>query len=184
MTTPTDSASGSASMHSGLCPSLRTAGSKTKPSLCAVRISFLPCPTLRVSAQPFGSSRPLQPNVFHSFIFPLYLAGLLYITFTKGSTAPSNELYAVEVWIVLSLCLIGVCSGQFNRQGRETRDIRICGCMASSTSWVIQLGFWIATIYYAIWYIYIGMDGMATSPCGSFVFFFAKVVMRSPFICA
>jgi hypothetical protein len=121
-----------------------------------------------------------NPDLFASVSLTLFLPGLLYITALKGSTSPSCNLYAVECWIVLSFCLGGVCSGQVtNSESGESYEMTFAGYKASAIGRVIQFILWAAMVYYAIWFLYTGMDQMVATPCSRHAFFFTQVV-RDP----
>jgi hypothetical protein len=104
-------------------------------------------------------------------------AGLLYITIVNGNGQPSGQLYAVEVWIVLILCMGGVCSGknyESNQKGQSNQDFS--EYKASAVGGLIQMALFAAMTYYGIWFVYVGMDYMAAAPCSRFAFFFVRVV--------
>jgi hypothetical protein len=99
--------------------------------------------------------------------------GLLYITISRGAGQPSNALYTVECWIVLSFCLGGVCSGR-TRSSPDQRNF--ASYKATGLGSLIQLGLVATMSYYALWFVYVGMDTMKATPCSRYAFFFAKVV--------
>ncbi|KAG8922928.1 hypothetical protein FRC02_011507 [Tulasnella sp. 418] len=100
-------------------------------------------------------------------------AGLLFITFTKGNDQPGGGIYAVEIWIVLSLCIGGVFSARTVDQ--DDKPPTFIAHEMSFIGRLIELGLTAAVTYYSIWFIYIGMDAMQAPPCSHYAFFFAKV---------
>lgn len=112
------------------------------------------------------------------------LVGLIYLTRT-GSSGHSATVFAVEIFIVMILCLGGVCSGRGNG---NAVDVVIDGELhesAATTTYaehrvtaigrIIQFCLGAALQLYALWFVYVGMDAMAHPPCSRWVFFFAKV---------
>jgi hypothetical protein len=89
----------------------------------------------------------------------------------------STGTVAIECWIVLSLCLIGVFSGQGKAANKE-KEMYFAGYKASAVSQTVQFLVLGAIVYYTIWFLYVGMDEM-TAPCPQYAFFFAKVVRCS-----
>lgn len=103
-------------------------------------------------------------------------AGILYITFTRGATQNAGQLYAVEVWIALMLCLGGVCGGQgASNEPNEETHTTFAGHQSSTIGGIIQLLLYCGIVFYGMWFIYTGMDQMAYLPCSTSAFFFARV---------
>lgn len=109
-------------------------------------------------------------------------AGLMYITLGRGSTQNSGTIYAVEAFIVLLLCTGGVCSGR--GLGNASDDDHALGervpttfadYKASRIGQIVRVLIAAASIYYGIWFVYVGMDNMAHPPCSRTTFFFAPV---------
>ena len=109
-------------------------------------------------------------------------AGLVYITLGRGSSHNSGTTYAVEAFIVLLLCTGGVCSGR--GLGNASDDDQALGervpttfadYKASRIGQIVRVLIAAASIYYGIWFVYIGMDNMAHPPCSRTAFFFAPV---------
>jgi hypothetical protein len=90
------------------------------------------------------------------------LAGLIYITCTKGS-----ELYAIEAWIVLVLHVLGDGGGRSRKRYKPTSSVIVWYWfkMLLDTSFTV----------YLVWFIFTGMDRMQHPHCTTFTFFFAKV---------
>jgi hypothetical protein len=103
-------------------------------------------------------------------------AGLLFITFTNGSAQPSGNLYAVEAYIVLMFCLCGVFTGKPYSSTDTSQSQNFALHKASAIGGIIQMVIGAALVYYAIWYVYIGMDLMYHPPCSQYAFLFVKVV--------
>ena len=111
-------------------------------------------------------------------------AGLLYITIMNGNGQPSGQLFAVEVWIVLIFCLGGVCSGRsYETDESNENQTNFAGYKASALGGLIQIALVATMTFYAVWFVYIGMDHMAATPCSRFAFFFAKVVRAVSLLC-
>ena len=72
---------------------------------------------------------------------------LLYIT----TSSPLSEIYVAEVYTVLSLCLGG-------SRTSSSIDRRVIGLL-------IEEVLFLALKFYAIWFIFIGVDKMAHPPC-------------------
>jgi hypothetical protein len=121
----------------------------------------------------FAGATPLTklPPKFN-WSYPTF-AGLLYIT----ATSVSNGTLAIECWIVLSLCIGGIFSGQGTVTNKE-KEKYFAGYKASAVSRAMQYLVLAAIVYYTIWFLYVGMDSM-TAPCPQYAFFFAKVVRCS-----
>lgn len=92
--------------------------------------------------------------------------GLLYITFTDGRTQGSGQLYAAEVWIMLSLCTGGFSGDPMDYIKRTYLAHNICSSVLD-----------MAWASYGVWFIFTGMDQMAHPPCSRFMFFYSKVDM-------
>ncbi|OCL02541.1 hypothetical protein AOQ84DRAFT_443296 [Glonium stellatum] len=104
-------------------------------------------------------------------------AGLMYITLGRGSSQNSGTLYAVEAFIVLLLCIGGVCSGRGLGNASEDKAISttFADHRASRIGQIVRVLIAAASIYYGVWFVYIGMDDMAHPPCSQIAFFFAPV---------
>lgn len=85
-------------------------------------------------------------------------------------------MYTVEAWIILSFCLGGVASGRTKGDGGDSHTVGFAGYKASVLGGIIQLLITSATLFYAVWFLYVGMDRMLYNPCSTYAFFFAKVV--------
>ncbi|CAG8676260.1 16797_t:CDS:2 [Acaulospora colombiana] len=85
--------------------------------------------------------------------------GLIYITVNN------KELYAVECWIVLLMCMGGVAS-----------ERGFASYKSSDIGRLIKLILGLAIIGYWAWFVFSGMDKMIATPCSRTAFFFAKVV--------
>ncbi|PVF95414.1 hypothetical protein CPB86DRAFT_788060, partial [Serendipita vermifera] len=84
--------------------------------------------------------------------------GLIYIT------VRNTELYAVECWIVLLMCMGGVAS-----------ERGFASYKSSDIGRLIKLLLGLAIIGYWAWFVFSGMDKMIATPCSRTAFFFAKV---------
>jgi hypothetical protein len=109
-------------------------------------------------------------------------AGLMYITLRQNSAQNSGTIYAVEAFIVLLLCTGGVCSGRGlgnaseNDQALdETVPTTFADHKASRIGQIVRVLIAASSIYYGIWFVYVGMDHMAHPPCNRTAFFFAPV---------
>lgn len=120
-------------------------------------------------------------GVNNSFQLATFIA-LVYTTVTRLLSTESGPLYAVEAFIVFTLCAGGVCSGRGSGNSLERSKM---APQATSTSFAhyreTQIGQLIrvligsAIVYYGIWLIYSGLDSMAHPPCSRSAFFFAMV---------
>lgn len=122
-------------------------------------------------------------NCFQASIF----AGLLYVTITKGS-----NLYAVEAFLMLMICMGGVCSGDNPPEGGELfegqakvpegrmkklegRAKRFAYYEASKPGAFIRIFLSVSFCAYGVWFTFVGMDHMQSSPCSTYAFFFGRV---------
>ncbi|KIO21841.1 hypothetical protein M407DRAFT_28553 [Tulasnella calospora MUT 4182] len=97
--------------------------------------------------------------------------GLLYVTITRGNTQAAGQLYAAEIWVMLSLCLFaGILTA--NPEFEPSEPVFSTVIHTASQQTVSVLIFW-----YTVWFVYTGMDQMAHPPCSRYLFSMAKVDM-------
>jgi len=126
---------------------------------------------------PHSLSVLYQPNVQLTLRAGFQLStfvALVYITLTR----PPSELYAVEAWLLVLFCIGGVASARGAGNSIDGEDLpppSFSGYGASTIGAIIQFLLKSAVVFYALWFLYVGMDEMAHPPCSRAAFFFAKV---------
>ena len=120
-------------------------------------------------------------GVNNSFQLATFVA-LVYTTLTRLSSTDSGSLYAIEAFIVLMLCTGGVCSGRGlgnSLEGGKTvpqvRSTTFANYNGTNVGGLIRVLIGSAIVYYGLWLIYSGLDGLAHPPCSRTAFFFAMV---------
>lgn len=77
---------------------------------------------------------------------------------------------------MLSLCIGGISASGDDDHTLTLKPAVYSDYKASIIGAVIKLLLICGTLYYGIWFVYVGMDTMIFTPCSTSAFWFAKLV--------